>query len=291
MQIGTRALASLAAWLAVSAASAPALAQSASQSDKSQYWLLNPVPTDQMRDFITDRPPKANVPYTVDAGHFQYETDLVNFATQATGPITINTLLAPNPTFKVGLTNNIDFEVNAPTLVGVRTFNAVTNTSSTIWGIDDVFIRSKINLWGNDGGKSAFALIPYVKAPAAPPGIGNGATEGGLIAPVSISLPDDFTLVFNSEIDALKNSTDNGRHANFINLVNVSRQVVKDVTLYLELWSDYNDDPTQKTTQVSFDTAIAWVVRPNLQVDVGADVGLTNATPNIQVFVGLSQRF
>lgn len=290
MQIGARALASLGIWLAASAAS-PAFAQSSSSPDKSQYWLLNPVPADQMRDFNTDRPTKANVPYTVDAGHFQYETDIVNFATLANGQISTNALLIPNPTFKVGLTNNIDFEVNAPTVVGVHTFNAATNVSSTTWGIDDVFIRTKINLWGNDGGKSALALIPYIKAPAAPPGIGNGATEGGLIAPLSISLPDDFTLVFNSEIDALKDSGDNGRHANFINLVNISRPVVKDVTLYLELWSDYNDDPTQKTTQVSFDTAVAWVVRPNLQVDFGADVGITNATPNIQVFVGLSQRF
>jgi hypothetical protein len=291
MQIASRVLIGVAFWLAASAAAAPAVAQSTPPPDKSQYWLLDPVPTDQMRDFNTDRPPKANSPYTVDAGHFQYETDLVNFATQATGPISVNTLLAPNPTFKVGLTNNIDFEVNAPTVVGVRTFNAATNTSGTVWGIDDVFIRTKINLWGDDGGKSAMALIPYVKAPAAPPGIGNGATEGGLIAPLSISLPQDFTFVFNSEVDALKDSADDGRHANFINLVNISHTVVKDVTLYLELWSDYNDDPTQKTTQVSFDTAVAWVVRPNLQVDFGADVGLTNTTPNIQVFIGLSQRF
>ena len=153
MQIGTRALASLGFWLAASAA-APALAQSASQPDKSQYWLLNPVPTDQLRDFNTDRPPKANSPYTVDAGHFQYETDLVNFATQATGPISINTLLAPNPTFKVGVTNNTDLEINAPTLVGVRTFNAATNASSTIWGIGDVFIRAKVNLWETTAAKA-----------------------------------------------------------------------------------------------------------------------------------------
>ncbi len=259
--------------------------------DKSQHWLLNPVPADQMRDFNTDRPTKANVPYTVDAGHFQYETDIVNFATLATGQISINTLLTPNPTFKVGLTNNTDLEVNAPTSVGVHTFNAATNVSSTTWGIGDVFIRAKVNLWGNDGGKSALALIPYVKAPTAPAGIGNGATEGGLIAPVSFSLPDDFTLVFNSEVDALKNSADNGRHANFVNLVNISRTVVKDVTMYVELWSDYNNDPGQRTTQLSFDMAVAWVVRPNLQVDFGADVGLTNSTPNIQVIAGISQRF
>ena len=56
---------------------------SKAKPDKNQYWLLNPVPPDQMRSFSTDRPTKSNVPYTVDAGHFQYETDLVNFTHQA----------------------------------------------------------------------------------------------------------------------------------------------------------------------------------------------------------------
>jgi hypothetical protein len=270
---------------------APAYAQSAAQPDKSQYWLFNPVPDNQMRDFSTDRPPKANVPNTVDAGHFQYETDLVNFAYQIAGKTQISTLLAPNPTFKVGLTNNVDFEVNAPTLIGVRTVNSATSMSSTIWGLDDVFIRTKINLWGNDGGSSAFALIPYVKAPAAPPGIGNGATEGGVIAPLSFTLPAGFTLMFNSEVDDLKDNGDGGRHANFMNLVNVSHEVVKDVTLYVEFWSDLNNDPTQRTTQLSYDLAVTWLVRPNLQLDAGVDVGLTSATPIVQVFAGVSQRF
>jgi len=270
---------------------APAFAQSSAPPDKSGYWLFDPVPDSQMRDFSTDRPPKANAPNTVDAGHFQYETDIVNFAEQGTGKTQIFTLLVPNPTFKVGLTNNIDFEVNAPTLIGVRSVNSATNMSSTIWGLDDAFIRTKINLWGNDGGPSALALIPYVKAPVAPAGIGNGATEGGMIAPLSFALPDGFTLLFNSEIDGLKNNADNGRHANFMNLVNLSHEVVKGVTLYIEFWSDFNDDPTQRTTQLSYDLAVTWLVRPNLQLDAGVDVGLTSATPIIQVFAGVSQRF
>ena len=270
---------------------APSFAQSSAPPDKSGYWLFDPVPDSQMRDFSTDRPPKANAPNTVDAGHFQYETDIVNFAEQGTGKTQIFTLLVPNPTFKVGLTNNIDFEVNAPTLIGVRSVNSATNMSSTIWGLDDAFIRTKINLWGNDGGPSALALIPYVKAPVAPAGIGNGATEGGMIAPLSFALPDGFTLLFNSEIDDLKNNADNGRHANFMNLVNLSHEVVKGVTLYIEFWSDFNDDPTQRTTQLSYDLAVTWLVRPNLQLDAGVDVGLTSATPIIQVFAGVSQRF
>ena len=291
MRVAQYALGGAGLWLMTSVCGA-AFAQSPSAPDKSQYTLFNPVPDDQMRDFNTDRPPKANVPFTVDAGHFQYETDIVNFAfNQLSGSVHTDTFLVPNPTLKFGLTNNIDFEVNAPAGIGVHSFDAATGASSTIWGVNDVFLRTKINLWGNDGGKTAFALIPFVKLPTGPSGIGNGAVEEGVIAPLSISLPQGFTLLFNSEIDLLKNSPDNGRHTNFINLVTVSHELVKDVTLYVEGWSDFNNDPAQRTTQYSFDLAAAWLVRRNLQLDLGIDFGLNSATPKVQVFAGISQRF
>jgi Putative MetA-pathway of phenol degradation len=290
MGIAPKILACIGLWLVTGISTA--FAQSAGQSDKGIYTLFNPVPDDQMRDFNTDRPPKANVPYTVDAGHFQYETDLVNLAfNQLGGTVHTDTFLVPNPTFKFGLTNNIDFEINAPAGIGIHSFDAASGASSIIWGVNDVFLRTKVNLWGNDGGSSAFALIPYVKLPTPSAGIGNGAVEGGVIAPLSISLPKGFTLLFNSEVDVLKNIADNGRHANFINLVTVSHELVKDVTLYVEGWSDYNNDPLQPTTQYSFDLAAAWLMRRNLQLDFGIDFGLNRATPKVQVFTGLSQRF
>ncbi len=258
--------------------------------NKNQYWLLNPVPPDQMRSFSTDRPTKSNVPYTVDAGHFQYETDLVNFTHQVSGSTHINTLLVPNPTFKVGVTNNADLEVNVP-FAGVHTYDTAAIASSTLWGIGDTFLRSKINLWGNDGGDTAAAIIPYIKAPSAPIGIGNGATEGGLIGPVAFSLPNSFTLLLVPEVDVLKDSLNAGYHGNYVFDVNLSREVIKNVTAYAELWSDYNADPTAKATLVSFDTAISWVFLPNVQIDVGMNIGLTSSTPAFQVYTGLSQRF
>ena len=82
--------------------------------DKSQYTLFNPTPTDQMRPFNTDRPTKSNVPYTVDAGHFQYEGDIFIYSfDNTTTPDTDNTSwVLFNPTFKAGLTNWADLEVN-----------------------------------------------------------------------------------------------------------------------------------------------------------------------------------
>jgi hypothetical protein len=256
--------------------------------DKNQYWLLNPTPTDQLRTFNTDRPTKANVPYTVDAGHFQYETDLVNFTHQISGGTHIDALMVPNPTFKVGLTNNADLEVNVP-FAGVHTFGPAA--SSTLWGVGDTFVRTKINLWGNDGGDTAAALIPYVKAATAPIGIGNGAVEGGLIGPLAITLPNSITLLLVPEVDVLKNVADSGRHGNYVLDVNLSKEVIKNVVAYVELWSDYSADPTQGVTLMSADAAVQWLILPNTQVDVGANFGITRATPAVQIYTGLSQRF
>src|SRR5262249_42116374 len=142
-----------------------------------------------------------------------------------------------------------------------------TNSFSQISGVGDLYLRSKINLWGNDGGKSAFALIPIVKVPSAPPGIGNGATEGGIIAPLSFSLPNNLTLLFNSQVAILKDTVGGGYHPGLANLVNLSAPIAKNVTLYGELWSNFNFDNPRTIQQYSFDTAVAYIVRPNFQIE------------------------
>jgi hypothetical protein len=115
--------------------------------------------------------------------------------------------------------------------------------------------------------------------------------EGGLIAPVAFSLPNSFTLLLVPEIDVLKNVVTSDYHANYVFDVNLSREVIKNVTAYVELWSDYNADPTARATLISFDAALAWAFLPNSQVDIGVNFGLTSATPSIQLYAGLSQRF
>src|SRR6476619_8611242 len=48
--------------------------------DKSQYTLFNPTPADCMREFDPDRPDITDSPFTVDAGHIQFETGLFSYA-------------------------------------------------------------------------------------------------------------------------------------------------------------------------------------------------------------------
>src|ERR1700690_1747956 len=133
--------------------------------DKSGYDLFNPTPSAQMRAFSTERPPKANSPYTVDAGHFQYETDIAVFGYGNTDGVKTQDWTMVDPTLKLGLTNTIDAELQITPYESVVTKSAGNTTR--VSGFGDVFARLKINVLGDDQGAVAGALFPYVKLPTA----------------------------------------------------------------------------------------------------------------------------
>lgn len=260
--------------------------------DKSQYTLFDPTPTERMRPFNTDRPTKSNVPYTVDAGHFQYEGDvfIYGYDDRNTADTNVTTWVLANPTFKAGLTNYMDLEVNFSAFNSIRSQTRSDGTSTTVSGFGDTVTRLKINLFGNDGGAAALALIPYGKWPTAPQGIGNRSVEGGVIAPLLLSMPAGFTTILMGELDYLKNPNDAGYHANFPALINVNREIVKGVTGYAEIYANWSTHPDVRDVY-TLDFALAWNPLPNFQFDVGINIGLNSAATPYQLYMGIAQRF
>ncbi len=245
-----------------------------------------------MRSFSTDRPTKSYSPYTVDAGHWQYETDIVNWTYDRynESDVTTSNWLLANSVFKLGLTQHSDVEVGLSPVVINHTHDRAAQTKNTNSGFGDVYTRIKYNLLGNDSGNYALAAVPYVKIPTASRDIGNRHWEGGIYAPFVAVLPQNWTLTLLTEYDQLENAALDGTHANYQNLVNVSHPIVKDVTGYAELWSGVNTD-RDADDQYSADFAVAWLVHDNLQLDAGVNVGLNKATPDAQSYIGISQRF
>ena len=267
-------------------------ASSALAQDKSQYTLFNPTPTDRMRAFSTDRPTKVYSPYTVDAGHIQYEGDLFFYTFDGSSTFDTNTtsIVVGNPTFKVGLLNNLDFEVGFSAYNNVRTEIRSAATSSTVTGFGDVVTRAKLNLFGNDGGTYAMALFPYVKWPTAPVGIGNRYVESGLLVPLAIALPGGFNAIVMGEFDYQKNPNDSLYHANFPAIVNISKEIFTGVTAYAEIYANWSTHRDVRDIYTA-DFAIAWSPFPNFQLDLGVNIGLNAAAPQHQIYMGMSQRF
>jgi hypothetical protein len=86
----------------------------------------------------------------------------------------------------------------------------------SISGTGDTFGRLKINVLGDDQGAVSMAVLPYVKFPTARSGLGNGELEGGIILPISFSVPGGFTVIVMPEGDFLKNTVGSAYHAAFI---------------------------------------------------------------------------
>jgi hypothetical protein len=285
----------LAAGLIVASAGAKADDTPPKAADKSRYTLFNPTPNDQMRDFNTDRPTKSNVPYTVPAGHFQYEGDLFiyGYDNTSTPDTNISLWTVGNPTFKLGLLNNLDVEVNFSFYNSIRATTVSTGVSAVAQGVGDTITRFKWNFFGNDGGGPAFAVIPYAKWPTAPmfpQGIGNGYIEGGLIAPLAIPLPAGFTTILMAEMDIVKNTFNDFYRVNIPTLINISRPIIENVTAYAEIYANWSTDPRASSIYTA-DFAIAWQPRPNFQLDAGINIGLNAAAIPYQVYVGIAQRF
>ena len=288
--LGTVLLAGLAPGLAL-ADDAPA----APAPDKSGYTLLNPTPVDQERSFCTDRPTKSTGPCTVDAGHFQYESDLFNATFDRSGGLDTNTYLFTNPTLKLGVTNTTDVELNLAPFEEIDVRDRATGVRVRASGVGDLFARVKVNLIGDDGGDFALAISPFVKAPTASGGVGNGAVEGGVIIPMSINLPLSWSLTIDPEADALKNAVGDSRHVNVSGLLSFSHPVGQDPDPVG--WRSGRTSISIRSgtvRQYSFDVGAAWIPQshPNFQLDGGVNIGLNNVTPAAQAYVGiLVQRF
>jgi Putative MetA-pathway of phenol degradation len=247
------------------------------------------MPSDvTVNPICTDRPTKSNAACTVELGHFQYESDLVNGSSVTSDGVTTHSWLILNPTFKYGLTPQMDVEANFSPLEIVTTHDK-SGASQSVSGIGDLYLRLKYQFWNGDD--LDIGVIPYLKAPTARIPIGNGAVEGGLIIPVNVKLSDSLTLTTVPEADLYKNAGGGGRHANMAQLINLAAALPGNFTLYGELWSDWNFDPSGTVAQYSADTALAYEVTDYLQLDAGLNFGLNRSTPDLQAYIGVSQKF
>ena len=259
--------------------------------DKAGYTLFTPTPDDALRTFSPDRPTRSNGPLTVDAGRFQYETDLVSYTHSNAGGVSTRSYVTLDPTLKVGLTRRVDLELQFNGYNSQRVLDPGTgNTLSRADGAGDVLVRNKVNLFGNDGGAVAMALIPYVKLPVAARALGNNQVEGGVIVPLSITLPAGFALTVVPELDVLRNANDGGRHVNFTGVVSLGYSVTKRLTVFAEAYAARGTDAHTPPAYTA-DAAVAYLLTDDIQLDAGVNVGLNRDTPNLQLYTGISQRF
>lgn len=277
--------------LALGAPCRAALGQTAAPApaSKGDYHLFNPTPREHMREMSTDRPDTTESAYTVDAGHLQIEISFVDytFDRQDDGTKTRTWAVAPI-NLKVGLLNDTDIQF---VLDGYLLESSDGPTASeAVSGFGDFTVRLKQNLWGNDGGDTALALMPYVKFPTGKDEFGTGNIEGGLIIPAAFSLPGDLGLGVMIEFDFLRSADDDRYVVDLVHTVTLAHDLIGDLAGFIEFAGAVNLNGDQDYRAL-FDAGLTYSLGPDLVLDAGIRIGLTDAAEDFGAFAGMSARF
>ncbi|HUA69367.1 MAG TPA: transporter [Candidatus Saccharimonadales bacterium] len=257
--------------------------------DKSGYNLFNPTPTALMRELSPDRPDETESAYTVDAGHYQLEMDFVNFTYDQSDGTTTKAWEIGDFNFKVGLLNNADLQLVYDNYLNVRTTDSAGNTT-TQSGFGDFTTRLKVNLWGDDSGETAFALLPYVTFPTSTDNLENNAVEGGMIFPLAVNLPYDFDLSLETAASLMKNADNGGYHEEFIASASLDHQIIGKLSGFVEFFSNFTTE-SHAGWVGTVDTGLEYLVTKNIQLDCDCYFGVTPAAPDYNPFCGITVRF
>jgi Putative MetA-pathway of phenol degradation len=255
--------------------------------DKSGYNLLNPTPKELMRELSTDRPDTTESPYSVDAGHYQVEFEALSYGRDKTAGVTTRTINSV-VNAKVGLCNRSDLQLVLEVFRDVNTSG--NGSENSVSGLGDMDIRYKFNLWGNDGGPTAAAVMPYITIPTHSHDLGTERDlTGGLIVPFGTELEGGWGVGFMLQFDVVRNSTDEGYVGSFTQTATASHDIVGDLGGFLEFVNTASADE-DVAGEAYFDAGLTYGFSDDIQFDAGTNIGLTQASEDVRFFLGISVR-
>lgn len=236
-----------------------------------------------------DRPGKARQTCIVPAGHVQAEVGLADWTVADGGGERDTTLTLGQFALKYGLTDRSHVELDVTPWVRVTSRSGSVHDRKS--GFGDVQLVYK-QLLTPSGARVQVAVSPFVKAPTARRPIGNRKWEGGLVVPIQYALPKSaLTLSLTPEVDWAADGDGRGHHALAASVVNLGWQATPHLNLSAELWGQWNLDPAGTERQLSADIAASWLATSRVQLDIGANFGLNRATPDADLYLGVSRLF
>lgn len=266
-------------------------------ADKSPYTIFNPTPENQLRDLTTDRPDITESPFTIDAGHVQFETNVFGYSRSrpdASGIVSRSfEYLTTN--IRVGITNSTELAVVVAPYSVVKVRSSNPTDIMRFAGPGGVDFRLKVNLWGNDDfekpGATALALMPFITIPTdRNNGISPTGVEGGLIIPLGIKLSEKFTLGVNSGFHIVRNEDAPGTHTEWLGSASLSYEWTDKLSTYYEVAGRLGTKDPRGDIGI-LGTGFTYKLAKNVQLDAGVNFGITKAADRINPFVGVSARY
>ncbi|MCX8476217.1 MAG: transporter [Sphingomonas sp.] len=245
----------------------------------------------ELRSLCPDRPGLGTPACTVDRGHVVAELGVVDWSLDQDDSTRTDSWTMGDLLLRYGVTGDMEVQVGWTALGAVRARDKLAGTISHGSGIGDVTLAVRRNLSHPDGSGFSAAVMPYVTLPTGGATIGAGDWGSGLIVPLSYSLSDSFSIALTPEVDAAVDADRRGRHLAFGGVIGLGAQIGEAVSGALEFQALRDEDPSGHATKKLASLSLAWQPRGDLQLDAGAVAGLNAASPDVELYVGITRRF
>jgi hypothetical protein len=237
-----------------------------------------PVAVSDQDPLEPDRPDVTNGTHIVDVGLLQVEAG-VTWSRARTGGHSLGT----PTTLRLGLSEWLEARVSGDG------FLSVTDPSGSQSGVGNVQLGAKLRLWAEPGGLPVLSILPTINLPAASESKGLGSGQADFT--IAVLTGTDFLtrghIDVNYGIGRIGVGTGLPRFTQHLVSWSASVEVPGPVTPYLEGFWFSRQDP-QGGAFAALDAGAIYVVSPRLAIDGGLQVGLTDDTPSLSAFGGVS---
>lgn len=263
-----------------------------SLQSKSKYNLFHRTPVELRRPLSTDRPDRTESPYTVDAGMFQVEIDLFTYGGDGSADgeegVESNSFAVLPFNLKAGLLPNVDLQFVLETWGWNQ--ESASGTSQRQRGLGAITVRTKVNLWGNDGGRTAFAVMPFV-AFVSDPGSSERVFNLGVILPLKVDLGAGWALGTMLQFDVARAGPETPRRVALVGSASVGRGITGPLSFYVEGYGGTVLADGSAAWEATGDVGLTLALGRNVQLDAGLNLGFTRAAEDVNPFLGLAVRF
>jgi hypothetical protein len=246
--------------------------------------VFTAVATADTRPLSTDRPDRTESPYSVPKGWLQLEADIVSHGRVegSQESITGTSVCALNA--KYGLAPRLDVQLVFTPWVYTRLEQAGLPATEES-GTGQAGLRVKFNVTGNDGGKSALAVLPFALTPTRGDAVFDAVTWG-MVAPVAVDLGSERAM---SAMGGFVRVEDEDTWV--IASLSLSSPIAGDFSAFVEAYVARAGFETGALDDTTLDAGLTFAPNPDWQLDAGIYRGVTSATEDWRVFLGASARF
>jgi hypothetical protein len=229
---------------------------------------------------ITDRPDQTESAVVVPRGAFQLE---VGGTHSDAGARTTN---LGGALLRVGVAAPVEFRL------GFAGWHVLAQDPANLSGFGDLDVGAKVVLTPGNGPSPAVAILGYVTLPVGHEAFGAGGLDPHVRAALAHELPGGFGLGYNVGATWTTETDQTGAESlrtDAIYTVTLGRSLAERLGAFVEGFGVWGLSAGRDSWH-ALDAGLTYALRPNLQLDVAAGLGLSDAAENWFVGGGISVR-